>query len=380
MTRLSERAAREPFTRRMIVRAVVKALCLFAVFNLIYGAIQPVHKGLLPTLYNILFPGRPRFGKGYEYDAYRLVSDHIISRAQSETFNIAFIGSSEVWGLRAVPSGTISAYLTNLGMVAADGRPVRVYNLGFPVPNGIKDLNVLEAVMRQQIPIDLVILSTFEKTLEVQPHEISSANPYLETETLNHYHLMPVASQIIPSVPNETPISEWNDRDALSMWLLMQMRGLTWSLTGDDVDMSMLGYRQRVPSLTEFVPPLEHIVLQPQILAAFAQFSRERGIPVLILAAPVPVDTYSFSSWLQAQSQTLGLPLLDCWELFDQPEAFENFYHIMVDEDVPYASVLAKHLSDEALSQVPGLPLHLPADFVRPSDSCAVYLSSGSAP
>src|SRR5688572_19629690 len=131
---------KEPGTRRMVLRAIMKALCLFFAFNVVYGLIKPVHNGLLPSFYNAGFSGRVRFIQDYEFDAYRLISDHIISSAKSDTFNIVILGSSEMWGIHAMADLSVPVIMDRLNLTAADGRPVRVYNLSHPVPYGLKEL------------------------------------------------------------------------------------------------------------------------------------------------------------------------------------------------------------------------------------------------
>lgn len=370
----------EPFTGTMLLRALIKALFLFVVFNLVYGVVQPARNGLFPSLYNIVFPGRERFQKGYEFDPYRLLNDHIISQATADTYNIVMLGSSEIWGSRSTPTESIPTYLDKVGMVAADGRPVRVYNLAYPFPYAFKDLVVLEAAVEKQIPMDLVILSTFDVTLSMQwaPHVVSSANLALETSVIKHYGLP--AKYFDPESTNRDDIGpvfvpEWQDRDALSAWASMQMRGLLWSFTGDDADEMTITLRNIPPALKKYFPPLTLARVSPEntMLKAFAQFQRERGIPVIILDAPVPVESNEFAPWLHEQTQAVGLPLIECWNVFPELSRFEDYLHITLETHDLYAHILAQHLSDPAFTAIPGLPVQLPATFVAPSQSCAVY-------
>ena len=97
MTRApSQIPQQEPFTCAMIIRAVIKALCLYVVFNLVYGAVQPVAKGLLPSLYNVLFPGQTRLFKKVTKD-HRPVEDKALAHWRVKTdFNDAFIIDAKV--------------------------------------------------------------------------------------------------------------------------------------------------------------------------------------------------------------------------------------------------------------------------------------------
>lgn len=383
MTSEMEMIPEESLVRGMILRIAVKGLCLFILFNVVYGLFQPVQNGLLPTLYNVLFPGRLRFKYDYEFDAYRMVSDHIISEAKPDTFNIAFLGSSEIWGARVAPAQTIPAFMDAIGMTTTNGDPVRVYNLGYPFPYAFKDLIILEAANQYDIPIDLVILSTFGATLTLgsAPHAVASANASLETYVVEHYRLPSKYLDATTRTQGDYEpvfLPEWNDRANLAVWGSMQMRGILWSILRDDIDSSTAHLRQLPPSMTAFVDNMTPGVIrpEPEMLAAFARFHQETGIPVLILAAPVPAKENTFALWLQEQTRVVGLPLLDCWQVFRDPAMFESIYHIIPAMHGQYAGILAKQLTDAALaSDIPGLPLRLPHELVQPVESCEFFPS-----
>lgn len=375
-----------PMTRRMVIRAILKGLCLFFAFNVVYGLIKPFQRGHVPSLYNVAFPGRVRFMKDYEFDPYRLVDDHAISAATSDTFNIVVLGSSEMWGTHSLADDAVPAIMDRYGLVAADGRPVRMYNLGHPIPYGLKDLILMEVLFRREIPVDLVIWSTFDSTLSYYYpyHLIVKSNFDLQIEVIDHYNLT-AAYQYAEgiymgrSIPVFTQL--WEDRSLVRTWLQMQMRGILWGLTRMDlsnVDANHLteAYHMDVlePRLT-----LTHLDTPPNtdFLYAFRQLSHEREIPVLVLSSPVPFEENEFSPWLQVQTQGIGLPLLDCWDVFRDPTYFEDVYHIRPEIHAPYARILASALSDPQLAaEGPGLPLKLPPDFELSPESCTLYPTS----
>src|SRR5690349_7705589 len=168
-----------PMTGRMLRRAMLKGVCLYIMFNVVYGLIDPVITGRLPTLYNRLFPGLTRFMRFSDFDPYRMIDNHAISAARSDTFNIVILGSSEMWGSGTLADAAIPAKLDQLGLTAADGRPVRVYNLAHPAPYFFRDLILLDVVLQRQIPIDLVILSTFDASLSMRSIWIAVARDNL---------------------------------------------------------------------------------------------------------------------------------------------------------------------------------------------------------
>src|SRR5262245_56123122 len=119
MTAEIETARKEPFTRGMLIRIAITGLCLFALVNIAYGLLSFAGNGQLPTLYNVVIPGRVRFMKDYEYDPYRMLRDHAVAQAQPDTFNIAILGSSEIWGSRVGPVDSIPVIMDTFGMTTA---------------------------------------------------------------------------------------------------------------------------------------------------------------------------------------------------------------------------------------------------------------------
>lgn len=372
------------FNPRIVMRAVVKALCLFFAFNVLYGLIDPVKTGRLPTLYNSLYPGRPRFMQFNEFDPYRMIDDHVISSASAETFNIVILGSSEIWGSGTLADETIPLKIDRLGLVAADGRPVRVYNLAHPTPYAFRDLIMLEVTVQQHIPIDLVLISTFDASLSLRYLWVPAtrANFSLSMGVLERYNLTSAYSLLDGGQLEAEPpffLRFWRDRDALMTWLTTQARGVTWSLTRIDFDLDHDHFAPR-PGLLEFGnrmaldrvdPPAS-----PEFLYAFKQFSVQTGIPLIILGAPAPFTINEFAPWLQEQTQAIGLPLMDCWQLFLKPSDFEESVHVQRYLHEAYGRVIAKHLSDPSFITAQGLPLELPSGFTRPSESCALYPAS----
>jgi hypothetical protein len=372
--------AQEPITRRMLLRAILKGVGLYLLLNIVYGVVNPVQTGRLPTLYNGLFPGRVRFQKFNEYDPYRMVDDHIISTASAETFNIVILGSSEMWGAGTLADNTIPAKLDRMGLVAADGRPVRVYNLAHPTPYAFRDLIILDVVLQRRIPVDLVIVSTFYSSLSLRFiwAPVIRANMPLAVNVLDRYHVS--SAYVLVDGALMEPwrpffLHMWDDRDALMIWVTSQINGFVWSMSRIDFDVEQ-DELALTSGLPRFIDTLQMDSIDPpptrDFLDGFQRLSQQTGVPIIILDAPVPYDKNEFAPWLQTQTETLGLPLIDCWDLLRSPSDFEELFHIHPRLHDFYVRVLAKHLSDPSLA-IPGLPLRMPADFATPAESCRVY-------
>src|SRR5690606_29342874 len=95
-----------------------------------------------------------------------------------------------------------------------------------------------------------------------------------------------------------------------------------------------LEHPQFVPGsgLTKFDDTLELNRTNPppsaDFLYAFKRMSLETGIPVIILASPVPFEKNEFEPWIREQTAAIGLPLIDCWRLFRSPSDFEDPFHL----------------------------------------------------
>src|SRR5215470_13893081 len=118
------------------------------IFNVLYLAAKPFQYGGLPSLYNIVFPGRLRM-YWTDKDSYmvnetkmpRLLADLTVARPKTEDeYRVIVLGSSETWGYFNRPQDTWPVVLDSIGLKSPDGKQVRFYNLSYPIADGLKDL------------------------------------------------------------------------------------------------------------------------------------------------------------------------------------------------------------------------------------------------
>jgi hypothetical protein len=123
---------------------LIKTAILFAALNLVYALLQPLPWLSRITLYNTLLPGRARLpfaenpNQAYSVSLQRLeglFASHEISGTpkRSDEVRVVLLGDSAVWGWLLEPDQTLSACLNAGNYRTADGRRLRVYNLGYPV-------------------------------------------------------------------------------------------------------------------------------------------------------------------------------------------------------------------------------------------------------
>ena len=160
---------------------ILKGLALFLLVNLAFVAVNPAGLGKI-SLYNHVFPGRPRFPFGedpaqsYNLSLFNLdamFASHIIAAGPkpADEYRVLVIGDSSTWGILLRPEQTLAGQLESAGLNLC-GKTVRVYNLGYPTISLTKDLMVLDYAMRYQP--DLII---WPMTLEAFPLDSQLTSP-----------------------------------------------------------------------------------------------------------------------------------------------------------------------------------------------------------
>jgi hypothetical protein len=359
--------ASNPMTRLNVLRALVKAVVLFLLFNVAYRSWQPVQTGSLPTLYNHAVNGRVRLIWNKQTNLSLLLNDHIIQQATKDTWNVVMLGSSETHGGED-PDGTTVAELDALGLQAADGRPVRVYNLAIPSGDVWKDLIVAELLLQAGLPIDLIVLNTHSYAFQTDyPHSLVIRNPVIAADVIGRYQLNPSLLEYVGSPGTQTL---WTERAALSAWLFDQSQAAAWQIARFDYG----GIDRSAAPLTVSLGAVSQLpISRGGFLGAFRDMAERYQVGLLVVNVPRPFDEDAFDGWLQTQAQTDGVSLLDCEFIFPDPFRFSDGIHFVPDTYPLYARILAQHLSrDEMTSAARGLPLRLPADFDAPEETCVV--------
>jgi hypothetical protein len=199
------------------------------------------------TIYNSIVPGRLRFPYddtdlpyiNYiarvddDYDA--MFGTHVISRKKSASeYRLILLGNSATWGFGLPADEVLSEHINRLNIQTCDGRTVRAYNLGYPMPFLMRDVLVLDKAMEYEpdMVFWLVTLYTLEpKTAEtyfILPH------PGRYLKLANAYDLdLPHLSQPVqePSFWDRTIVGQ---RKRLKDIVITQVLGILWAGTGID--------------------------------------------------------------------------------------------------------------------------------------------------
>jgi hypothetical protein len=231
-------------TWRALGRIVLKAAALFAGLNLLFAWLQPLDTLGRPSLYNRLAPGRARLPYGENpTQAYNLslnnlpamLASHELERPKAaDEFRVVVLGDSGAWGWLLDHDETLAAQITAAG-VAADGRRVVAYNLGYPIMSLTKDLLLLEQALTRDPDLILwpVTLESFapEKQLE---HPLLQNNPGRVRSLIGRFNLRLDPADPRFAAPDLFGRTIIGQRRALADLLRLQVYAFSWAATGVD--------------------------------------------------------------------------------------------------------------------------------------------------
>ena len=336
----------------MIRRILLKTLILFSAFNLLFVLTTPLSWLGRISLYNQVFPGRPRLPWGEHPDqAYNLTLDnldamfaaHEISAGvkPAEEFRVVLIGDSSTWGFLLHPDETLAAQLNALHLAANEGRHVRVYNLGYPDFSLTKDALILNRAMRYQpdLVVWLMTLRSFPVTTQLHPLVQANLAEATQAGLAQSGHL------------SESLVARWlgAQRRALADLMRLQCYGVPWAATG--IDQVYPADYERWQNDLEADDSFQ--TLKPQTFKsadlAFDIITRARQIvgntPLLIVNEPMAIATgknsalrynFFYPRWaydqyrnlMTAQAQQQGWRYLDLWNAIPSAEFTNSAVHL----------------------------------------------------
>jgi hypothetical protein len=229
-------------TPRFLRNVMIKGVILFALFNLVWAALNPQGLGSV-SAYNLLFRGRERLpfgedpGHAYNFSLYNLDAMFASLRLAgspkpADEFRVLVVGDSATWGTLLRPEETLAGQLDALYLKSSDGRTIRAYNLGYPTLSLVKDLVLLDRAMKFEPDLILwpLTLESFPRGRQLESPIVAN-NPEVVTDLIQRFSLnlpLPNTSSIYWS---RTLIGQ---RRELADLLRLQLYGVPWSATGID--------------------------------------------------------------------------------------------------------------------------------------------------
>jgi hypothetical protein len=342
-----------------IRNALLKGLGLFLLLDLAFVAVNPAGLGKV-SLYNHVFPGRPRFPFGedpaqsYNLSLFNLdamFASHIIAAGPKPAgeYRVLVIGDSSTWGILLHPEQTLAGQLEMAGLNLC-GKTVRVFNLGYPTISLTKDLMVLDYAMRYQP--DLII---WPMTLEAFPLDSQLNSPIIANNAARVDAL--IARYPLPFGPGDPALvrpSFWDQtligqRRALADLFRLQIYGVLWSATGIDQSYPV-DYEHAQTDLVSDVafngskpPTLDQAKLAFSVLEAGLRAAGKT--PVLLINEPMLISTgknsdlrynfyyprWAYDQWRQVMIQKAaeqGWNYLDLWNLVPADQFTNSAIHM----------------------------------------------------
>ena len=352
---------RPPLDWPTLGRIALKALLLFALVNAAFALTRPLDALGRLSLDNALFPGRARlpYGEAPAED-YNLTLNnlpamfaaHELARPKAaDEFRVLLLGDSGTWGWFLRPEETLAGQLNALGLRAADGRRVVVYNLGYPVMSLTKDLLLLDGALEYDADLVLwpVTLQSFARGRQLD-HPLLQENPDPVRDLIAAYDLAldPFDSRFVNRARlDETLIARRRDLAGL---LRLQALGLAWAATGiDQAIPADIPLRQSDLDADESwldisgPRPLTDDDLTFDVLRAGV--ARAGGVPVVIINEPIYISDGANSDvrynsfyprWAYDQYRALlaeraaaeGWRWLDLWDAIPPDEFSDTPVHL----------------------------------------------------
>ena len=363
------------------LRVLLKAMLLFIVLNVIYALVDPPVGKI--SLYNHIIPGRLRFPYeqepayyfvGYNAPIYEdfdaMFGAHIISaRKAKDEFRLILLGDSATWGTSVQSGDTLSEQINQLEIKTCDGRNVRVYNLGYPMPFLMRDALILDKAMEYEP--DMVFWLVTLYTLEPKKAETYFILPHAERyqRLLKTYALAP--SPLAQSVSERSFWAQTiiGERRRLKKIVLTQMLGFLWAGTRIDnheglqpatssptPDVSnQLDYEGWMPE--EASDLLDSLMLD--VLSAGYKIAGD--VPVVLINEPIFVaegknhvirynafyPRWAFDEyrhWMDNWTEKEKVPYLDYWNALPPTGFADQSFHRSSSGEDQFAALLAPEI------------------------------------
>ena len=344
---------------RFLRNVLLKGMALFLALNFALIA-APSGLGKV-SLYNSLLAGRERFPFGEDsaqsynlslFDLDAMFAAHVIAGGPkpADEYRVIVIGDSSTWGTLLRPGETLAGQLDAAGLTTADGRTVRVYNLGYPTISLTKDLMVLDYALRYEP--DLILWGV---TLEAFPADKQLTSPLVANNAARVDDL--IARYNLSLNPRDPALVQptWWDRTligqrrSLADLFRLQLYGVLWSATGIDQTYPA----DYTPAQTDFDadvtfhgwtgPTLDKSQLAFDVLAA--GISAAGDVPVILFNEPMLISrgansdlryNFLYPRWAYDQWRTMmadeaashGWTYLDLWDLLPAGEFTNSAIHL----------------------------------------------------
>ncbi len=364
---------------KAIARVLLKATALFVLLNLLFAFAFPMSflGGL--SLYNRLFPGRPRLPYGENpaqsfsltlNNLPAMFASHQLSRPKADDeFRVVTIGDSGTWGWLLENDQTLTGQLNQAGYTTPDGRRVVAYNLAYPVLSVTKDLLLLEQAMSYEPDLIIWPVTLNSLTLDKQlAHPLLQNNPAPVRDLIRRFGLNLDENDprfVQPTFWQRTIVGQ---RRPLADLLRLQAYGFSWAATGIDQYIPADFPLRRSDfeadeSWQEFSGPADLTTDGLAFDAVAAGHALAGDVPILLVNEPIYISDGENSDlrynafyprWAYDQYRTLlaglaqssGWRYLDLWDALP-PEVFTDTpVHVNPAGAAQYAELIGRAMME----------------------------------
>ena len=292
---------------RFIRNVLIKTLLFFLLCNVSFALANATEWLGRLSAYNVVLPGRDRLpwsenpNVAYSLSLNNLdamFASHVIAEADKpkSEFRVLVIGDSSTWGFLLPVEDTLTENINRSGLITADGKQVKAYNLGYPTISLTKDLLLLDYALRYEpdLILWLVTLEAFPSKKQIFTSLVQN-NPRPITNLINTYGLMidPINEEFIhPTFWENTIVGQ---RRPLADLLRLQLYGVMWAATGidqdikEDYELRQADFEVDDSFYDYVVPELSVDSLAFDVIAAGIQ--RAGSVPVFVINEPIFISS-----------------------------------------------------------------------------------------
>lgn len=342
---------------RFYRNVIVKAIIIFALINFAFPLIE-IPGGA--SIYNWFVPGRTRlpFGenssKAFNLSMFNLgamMNSHEINgKLSDQEYRIIIIGDSSTWGTLLKPEETLSGVLNQRRLINQEGQRVKVYNLGYPTMSLVKDLILINEVIKYDP--DLIVWMV---TLESFPAKVQLESPLAQNNVNRIGDLLGRNAVSLDEDVTGKP-SYWERtligrRRELADVIRLQLYGVMWAATGIDQDYpespedAMRDFEKDYSFHGWTGPTLPEDEMSYDAIAAGFNLASENGIDLILVNEPILISggansdiryNYYYPRWAYDQyreqlmriSEERAWPFYDLWDIIPQEEFTNTAVHL----------------------------------------------------
>ncbi|MGC1378510.1 MAG: hypothetical protein WA821_19925 [Anaerolineales bacterium] len=343
------------------LRILLKAALLFVVFNYAFSFV-PDSVLWRVSLFNTILPGEARFPKEDNLDLIFNMHEIASSPRRADEYKVIALGDSSVWGYSLEPNETFAGIINAAKMSTCKGRPIHVYNLGYPGTSVFKDALILQQALTYKPDLiiwNVTLLSVLDSKIDIDFSVLPPSNPEIAQGLIEQYKL---STKITPTTGSALQDRSFlNRREQIARFIKYQLDGIRWQAAGrDPVDKATPPLAMDVAANKLFK---RGGIFKPEVIPNQLEFDvLNAGIrmagntPVVIINEPILVvdgansdirydEVYphwaydQYRALMAAKAKQYHWDYTDLWNIVP-PSQFTSIFHRTVKSEKVFAQII----------------------------------------